>query len=722
MKLGKNAITLRGPEGQIRVIRNAHGIPEISASGASDCAYALGWIHACDRQLQIFFTRILLQGRTAEILAGEPELVAVDRYMRRMNFLPDADREIQKLKPAVKAQLKAYADGINDFMRENGPVMEFRLLKHAPEPWEIKDSILIAKIMGFFGQTDAQAALEKFLVQMIQKGIDEKRVRELFPYLTDRIDVKQLSQVKLMEPMVPETVPWTSLLPSFKASNNWVLAGTRTSSGNAVLCNDPHLDVGRLPSIWQEIVMRVPDNYMMGVSVPGFPGLVIGRTKDVSWGTTFAYGDMIDFHVEHCRDGKYRRGTVWKPFTVREEVIKVKNGDPVIEKVYENELGVLEGEPAGECYLLVQNWAGAKGCGADLFNASLEILKVKTVPDMIRLFRGIEVFSLSQVVADRRGNIGYQMTGRQFRRPKGVSGLLPVPAWDAKFEYRGFIDREQFPTAMNPPEGFIITANNDLNHLGKSNPINLCMGSYRADRISHLVRERKKVSIGDNKVIQYDLYSEQAAKFMEIIRPLLPRTRKAQILSSWDCMYSTDSRGATLFEAVYESLIRAVFGNGGLGMETVAHLLRETSLFAEYYANFDSILLKKHSAWFDGRDRDDIFRAAIEEGLREKAVPYGVRRRITMKHLLFGDKFPTFLGFNHGPIKLPGGRATIVQGQIFRSAGRVMSFSPSYRLITDMGTDEIHTNLPGGPSDRRFSKWYTTDVKNWLKGVYKILR
>jgi len=52
----------------------------------------------------------------------------------------------------------------------------------------------------------------------------------------------------------------------------------------------------------------------------------------------------------------------------------------------------------------------------------------------------------------------------------------------------------------------------------------------------------------------------------------------------------------------------------------------------------------------------------------------------------------------------------------------VTTFSPSYRLIADMSTQELHTNMAGGPSDRRFSSLYTTDIQNWLNGRYKILR
>jgi penicillin amidase len=89
---------------------------------------------------------------------------------------------------------------------------------------------------------------------------------------------------------------------------------------------------------------------------------------------------------------------------------------------------------------------------------------------------------------------------------------------------------------------------------------------------------------------------------------------------------------------------------------------------------------------------------------------------------LFGGKLPRFLGFDRGPITIIGNRATIHQGQIYRAGNRATTFCPSYRAVTDLVTDEIRTSLAGGPSDRRFSKWYCSDLTNWTEGKYKTLR
>ena len=722
MKLTNKIVTLAAPNGNISMQRNSHGIPEITGKTFPDLAYGLGWVHAYDRQLQILLTRALIQGRASEKLAATPELIAVDRYMRRMNFYRDAEDEAAKLWPEVREQVTAYVDGFNKYLSENKTLFEFRMLGYRPEPLEIRDVMVMAKIMGFIGLADAQGNMEKFIVQMVQKGIEEPKLKELFPYLTEKIDYRLLGEVTLADPPVPEAVAWLAKLPRFNASNNWVASGSRTGSGRPILCNDPHLEINRIPGIWYEAVMRLPDNNLIGATLPGVPGLVLGRSSHISWGTTFAFMDMIDYRVEECRDGSYRRGTRWVPFRVREETISVKKGRPVKEKIYENEHGTLEGDPHVPGHYLVMCWSADKKCGSGDFNGLISLSGAENVREAMQLLKLVDAGSWSFVISDTEGNIGYQMTGRAYNRPRGVSGLVPLPGWEKKFDPKGFIDKNKLPAAYNPKAGFIATANQDLNHLGKTPVINLAMAPYRAERISALLTKKKNLTVDDMKSMHYDLYSLQAERLMKAIRPLLPDTDNGAILRDWDLCYREDSPGATLFESVYRALIRVVFGDNGIGREVVDRILGETSLFADYYGNFDQILLKKKSSWFAADQREGLFRKAIGEGLEARAVPYGKTRKVVFAHLLLGGKLPRFFGFDRGPITLPGGRATIPQGQIFKSAGRTTTYNPSYRMIADMDTDEIHTNLPGGPSDRRFSRWYVSDLGNWMSGVYKIMK
>lgn len=723
MKLKKSPVTLKGIDREILIQRNQHGVPEITAHTMADLMRGLGWVHANDRQLQILLTRIFLQGRAAELLKADDGLIGLDTYMRRMNFLPDPREQLARLQPATRSALDAYVGGFNDWMADNGPVFEFKLLGyHRPEPYLVTDCLLLGKAFGFLGLADTQAGMEKFLVEMVQGGLSEAKLKELFPYLTDPIDRQLLSRVTLSPALVPESVPWLNRLPHLKASNNWAVSGRHTRSGFPILCGDPHLEVNRLPNVWQEIVLRLPTNTLMGASLPGIPGLIMGRNRHLAWSATYAYMDMLDYRIERCQAGRYYRKAGWKPFRARKEVIQVKRKPALHLTFYENENGVLEGDPNTEGHYLALLWSGAAGCGARDFDTLIKIMETRHVETAMAHFRQVEAVAMNWVLADIQGNIGYQMSGRHFKRPKGISGLLPHPGWEERADHLGFNNPDDLPQVLNPPEGIIATANQDLNYLGRSHPINLAMGAYRADRIIHLLESGAELDTTYMQDMQYDLYSLQAERLMTIIRPLLPDTENGRLLKKWDLRYAPDATEPTLFEAVYRSMIDVVFGDHGLGREVVAHIFSETGIFNDYYGNLDRILEQSSSAWFDAQAREALLRQAIEAGLAVRPLPYAQTRSITLAHLLFDGRLPGWLGFSYGPIALPGSRATIAQGQIFKNRGRPTSFGPSYRFIADLADDAIHTNLAGGPSDRRFSKWYLSDLQNWYEGNYKTLQ
>ena len=221
--------------------------------------------------------------------------------------------------------------------------------------------------------------------------------------------------------------------------------------------------------------------------------------------------------------------------------------------------------------------------------------------------------------------------------------------------------------------------------------------------------------------MHYDVYSIQAETFMKILKPLLPNTEQGRILGKWDFQYGADSQGAYLFERFYKGLYREVFGKNGIGVNVSDYLQKETAVFIDFYDNFDRVLLQQESAWFNGEARDEIFRRVAKEELAVAPKSWGEDRQIPLSHIMLGGKLPRWLGFDRGPITMVGGRATVQQGQTYRSERRRTTFAPSFRLVTDMGTDVCRTNIAGGPSDRRFSRWYCSDLQNWIDGRYKTL-
>ena len=506
-----------------------------------------------------------------------------------------------------------------------------------------------------------------------------------------------------------------------QCSNNWVVMGEKSKSGKPIFCGDPHLDTSRLPAIWQEVILEADDFFFIGATVPGLPGPAMGRTKQLAWSPTYGNMDVIDHFIEEVKDGLYRRGSEWRSFVIREELFSIRNSETLRVRYFENEHGVLEEEPTENGYYPCFAWSAARECGAETINNMFEIPLCRTAEEALKCFANLDFAAFNWVVADEDGNIGYQMSGRNPVRKKGCSGLLPLPGWDKSYDWQGYHDRRTNPSIFNPVDQYIATANQDLNHLAPVKVINISMAPYRIRRISELLEECNNHSVESMKKMQYDIYSKQAEDFMALFKPLLPVHKVGKLLAEWNLVYSSKSLAPTLFENILSELLRIVFGELNFGVETFDYLVNETVLLHDYYWNFDRILLSEDSAWFKGRKREDLYREAIERGLALRAEPYGRGRKIMMRHLLLGGRLPRFLGFDFGPLELIGGRATISISQIFQQSGRVGTFSPTYRFITDLAEEKVYSVLAGGPSDRRFSRWYVSGIPGWLRGKYNEL-
>ena len=590
---------------------------------------------------------------------------------------------------------------------------------YKPEPWTVTDILIISRMVGYLTLSQSQDEMERLFVEMVQNDVPENLLNELFPGILGGLDIELIKKVKLSENIVPSSDLWNIAIPRMMASNNWAISGKKTLSGKPILSSDPHLEVNRLPNVWYEVAAKINGRYIFGASMPGAPAFLIGRTPDLAWGVTYAFIDCIDSWIEECKDGKYKRGDSWKKFKARKEIIKRKKKEPVEVTFYENEHGVLDGDPLKDGYYLATKWTASES-GAATLSSILKIQDTATVEEGMKYASQVETF-WSFVFADKQGNVGFQMTGLVPKRRKGISGFVPLPGWDEKNDWLGLENPEDMPSALNPDKGFFATANNDLNEFGKINPINMPMGSYRAERINDLLAKGSGFTIEKIFEMHYDVFSVQAELFMEIIKPLLPDTEAGNILKNWNLEYSLNSKGAFLFEEIYKELYMEVFGKNGMGEGVTEFFANETGVFIDFYQNFDRILLSKTSSWFNGKSREEIYKTVIDQCLNVKPVPWGKTRKVLFKNILFDGKLPKFLGFDKGPYSLPGSRATIHQGQIYRAAGRDTTFYPSYRMATDFSKDEAYTNLAGGPSDRRFSKLYNIDLKNWMNGIYKTL-
>src|SRR5690606_15191641 len=128
--------------------------------------------HAMDRGFQMMVLRLVGQGRLSEVLVNSRETLEVDVLSRQLGFERDSRRVVEKLGEKAKKLLEAYADGVNMYFENNGKTMEMILIGYQPEKWEISHSVMIAKLMSYFGLAQTQQDIEKWIIQVIQKTGD----------------------------------------------------------------------------------------------------------------------------------------------------------------------------------------------------------------------------------------------------------------------------------------------------------------------------------------------------------------------------------------------------------------------------------------------------------------------------------------------------------------------------------------------------------------------
>tara|TARA_R110002072_G_scaffold58010_3_gene148474 strand:+ start:6660 stop:8855 length:2196 start_codon:yes stop_codon:yes gene_type:complete len=727
----RKKITISGPKpSELYLHRNESGVPVINAKSLKDALWGSGYAHAIDRSTQLLMMRILGQGRLCELLADTDESLKIDHFFRKANWLVSLDEEVAKLDGPSLAVCQAYCDGVNAGLGRK-KISALKLLGYKPEPWRIQDSILVSRMASYLTLAQSQAEVERLFIELVQAGLDSEKLAALFPIDVANFDRELIESIQLGERVVPQELVWNLALPRMMASNNWVISGDKTASGQAIMANDPHLEINRLPNVWCEQSLNWPENTVKGMGMPGLPGVIIGRSNALAWGVTYTFMDTVDSWVEECKDGKFKRGRRWMPFTKRTELIKRKKHPNEMLHFYENLHGVLDGDPFQPGRYLTTGWV-ASTMGAASLMASLKLVSAQTAEEGAACLANMES-AWNWVLADEQNNIVYQMSGLMPKRHENWNGFTPMPGWEAQYDWKGVVPASELPCSVNPKEGFIVTANQDLNHLGKCSPINMPMGDYRARRIKQLIDNNDKHDVAFSQKIQFDVYSIQAEEFLAILLPLLEgvgeQSSAYSVLQRWDRQYDHESIGAPLFEDFYAALRMEVFGSSksGFGQEVMRHLNSQTGVFIDFYQNFDRILLDENSVWYEKDNngllsQSEAFLNAFKVAKHQyKALPWKAVNSIVFTNMLFQGKLPEFMGFDTAPIPILGGRATPHQGQLYSSAGRQTSFGASIRMVSDLSEKTLYTCLAGGPSDNRFSPWYLSELENWQKGVYKKL-
>lgn len=536
----EGTVQLAGLKGPVQIERDAEGIPTIRAGNARDAAFALGFVHAQDRLWQLETHRRIGAGRLAEAF-GEAAL-ETDRFLRALGVRRAAAAQWERLDPRSKEWLQAYADGINSYARDElrARPPEFVLLGLQPEPWTPQDSLAWLIMMAWDLGGNWTAELQRMRLAL---RLPVERINELlppYPGEKPRVTADYAALFRSLKVDGKLGVQALAAAPESGiegvGSNNWVLAGSRTASGQALLANDPHLKLSA-PALWYFARIETPEGRVAGATMPGLPAVVLGQNEHIAWGFTNTGPDVQDLYLERIQPGepgKYQTPQGWERFETFAETIKVKGKPdvaftaratrhgPVI-----SDSGATEGltGPAGApAYAIAMRWT-ALDADAGTLEASWEMTSARSVDEFVRASARYVAPMQNMVVADRAGRIAVVSAGRvPLRKPDNeLKGQVPSPGWEARYDWAGFLDPTATPREADPPRGWIATANQRIH--GPDYPHYI--GSewappWRMQRIEQMLDAKEKHSIDDMRTMQADEFSLATVHLLPLIRQAGP--------------------------------------------------------------------------------------------------------------------------------------------------------------------------------------------------------
>lgn len=716
-------LPLSGLREEVVIEREPQGVVHIRAKNDQDLFFAQGVVHAQDRLWQMEFQRRVGAGRLAEILG--PEALDRDRYLRTWGFHHAARSAYEHLDSKARAIVDAYAAGINAYLASDPPLPpEFLLLGLRPEPWSGADVLVWSKLMAYNLAGNRSAELRRY--RLLARGLTTERIATLMPlYPGESLPVGAGRQPEAG--VSPAAERQSAILLALdganrqhlpQASNNWVVQGSRTDSGLPLLANDVHLGL-QLPATWHLMHLHSPGFDVMGATLPGLPLVVIGRNGDIAWGVTNLGADVEDIYLLTERDGGYVYHGETRPFMIREESIAVKDGAPVPIRIRESLLGPVIGDlvdnPAGAPALALR-WTG-QDPDDTTFEAFLGINQARNWDQFRSAIGHFVAPAQSFVYADRQGHIGFLASGRVPVRRPGHSGLYPVPG-DGEWDWRGYIPASEMPARLDPPEGFVVTANHRVTGPDYPHRISYEWGAdpYRAERITQRLAEQG----GDDATAMENIQQDTLTLLYRDLRPVLeviePRSEGARSwlprLLAWDGDASANSQESTVFHAWYRALSTLPAEETGIA----------------YWSGYPQFLVRALSEGDPACDRYPVGCAGFAAQALDQALAalgneppiWGELHRAQLPHSVL----------THTPLKilsdriLPfGGSPYTVNAGGYWQEDWVMYHGPSYRQVIDLANPEGSSFIiAGGQSGNWLAGGYGDQLSLWREGGYLPMR
>jgi len=743
------SVTLQCVTQQIDLFRDPYGVPRIVAANDRDALVSMGFLHAQDRLWQMDLQRRAASGRLSEVF-GKATL-PFDRMFRIIGLRRIAVSIEQQLPDDTRADLLAYCDGVNAFRtatRGKLPI-EFDLLRYDPDPWTPVDCILVGRLIAWelnlswwtditygalvarLGRDTVSQILPSYPLT-IPPQVPAEEWRLYVDNLRDYVTTSQEYLAYLGRPLAST------------GSNAWAIAPNKSATGAVILANDTHLHLTQ-PSQWYEVGVIAPGLTAHGMSVPGVPGIVAGTNDSIAWGVTNLMADDADFYLERINEAEstYFYDNAWRKLTIIDEEISVRGDTTEVLHVRLTGHGPIVTDirtPLNQAhppFVASMRWVGA-----DIDDQVGAFLKINRAHNWSEFVQGLRSFSLpgqNFVYGDIHGNIGYYCAARLPVRGS-KQGLLPVAGWERSNDWTGFVPFDQLPHILNPPAGYIASANNKT--VDDSYPFYIGQLWEPPSRIQRLQEALgnapERISVQDCRQLQTDTRSQLAQDLAPYLLSAVSDStigidygeRVREYLRNWDYRFTTEDIATSIYQEFLIHLIHNIFAD-----EMGEELFHDFTMLVNVPLRVTTRLLKEGSSvWFDDmrttavETRDDILRRSACEAIQDlvsrlgddpRLWRWGSLHTVTLQHP-FGLQPPLGKIFNVGPFPYPGASTALMSGEYSLTVPFSVSVAASYRQIFSFAEPEAHLAvLPSGESGQVYQKHYDDQTPLWLFGAYR---
>ncbi len=639
-------VTLPGLAAAVTVERDAEGIPTLRATTLPDASFALGWVHAQDRLWQLETHRRIGSGRLAEAFGAGA--VESDRFLRALAVRQAAAAQWARTAGAAREVVLAYTAGINAYLSEGLQARppEFVILGIQPEPWTPEDTLAWAIMMAWDLGGNWSTELLRMRLALL---LPVSRIDELVPpYPGDKPPAVVDYAALYRELRVDAKLGQTALLHAPESgvegigSNNWVVSAARSATGKPLLANDPHLGL-TAPALWYFARLEVAGKRVAGATMPGLPFVVLGQNEHIAWGFTNTGPDVQDLYLERIDPAdptRYQTPDGWAAFETRNEVIRVRGAADVPIAVRRtrhgpviSDAGVTEGltGPAAKpAYALAMRWTALDPEPGTL-EAGLAIGSARSVAEFVAATATYQAPMQNMVVADRDGHIGFVAAGRVpvRRADHDLRGLAPAPGWDARYDWAGWIDAAATPREIDPPRGWIGTANQRIHAAEYPHHITHDWTSpYRMQRITALIDATPKHDIESFRAMQADVLSLAAQRLLPVLKQATSEHPSAAAAAKELATFDGTMLGGRAAPLIFTAWARQLT-EGVLADEVGAALYQRTLSNRSFREALEAVLERNDAWWCDDKATPAAetcaqqVNAALARALDELRTRYG---------------------------------------------------------------------------------------------------